>query len=226
VDLSGKIKATSGEIGGFTITNNSIYSGASSWGGTGTYLGSSGFSLKGSRGAIKIDSNGITEIETSNNYPLKVTASGYSMYSYVGYAELGLVGGSTLYTKLGNSKLEVVNSSYSSTLDWSELTIKSSSTQSVFKYNGITATSQGNTGYTVSSDTNLYIKSGSLSYKVYIQGGGVVICDGVADTLGFFGNNGASKQTVGDLTATPTLDNLKSKLNSLIDALQAYNLIG
>lgn len=44
--------------------------------------------------------------------------------------------------------------------------------------------------------------------------------------LGFFNNYGNSRQTCLNLTATPTLDNLKSKLNELIDDLQSYGLIG
>ena len=45
------------------------------------------------------------------------------------------------------------------------------------------------------------------------------------NTLGFFNVAPISKRTVGNITATPTLDNLKSKLNTLIDALQSYGLI-
>lgn len=43
--------------------------------------------------------------------------------------------------------------------------------------------------------------------------------------LGFFNNYGNSRQTVSNLNSTPTVDNLKSKLNELIDALQSYGLI-
>lgn len=224
VDLTGKITASSGQIGGFTITTSSIYSGSSSWGGSGTYLGSSGLSLKGTRGAFKVDSDGTTEIETTNNYPLKIKASGYTMYSYLSYAELGVNAG-TLYTKLTNSELDIVNGSNSTVIDSGSMTIKNStSVQAAYGYHGITATGQGSTGYTISSNTDLHLQAGTL-YKLTLEGKTVVVCDSTSDNLGFFGGNGTTKQTVGDLTATPTLDNLKSKLNSLIDALQAYNLI-
>ena len=43
--------------------------------------------------------------------------------------------------------------------------------------------------------------------------------------LGFFNNYGNSRQTVSNLNSTPTVDNLKSKLNELIDALQSYGSI-
>lgn len=225
VDLTGKIKASSGEIGGFTITSNSIYSGSSSWGGSGTYLGSSGLSLKGTRGAFKVDSDGTTEIETTSNYPLKIKASGYTMYSYLSYADLGVNAG-TLYTKMTNSELDIVNGSNSTVIDYQSMTIKNStSVQATHGPHGITATGQGSTGYTISSNTDLHLQAGTL-YKLTLEGKTVVVCDSTSDNLGFFGGNGTTKQTVGDLTATPTLDNLKSKLNSLIDALQAYNLIG
>lgn len=45
-------------------------------------------------------------------------------------------------------------------------------------------------------------------------------------TLGFFNASPVSKRSVSNLTATPTLDNLKTKLNELIDDLQSYGLIG
>lgn len=44
--------------------------------------------------------------------------------------------------------------------------------------------------------------------------------------LSFFNTTLKGKQTVSQLTVTPTLDNLKSKLNALISALGAYGLIG
>lgn len=43
--------------------------------------------------------------------------------------------------------------------------------------------------------------------------------------LGFFNNYGNSRQIVSNLNSTPTVANLKSKLNELIDALQSYGLI-
>lgn len=43
--------------------------------------------------------------------------------------------------------------------------------------------------------------------------------------LGFFNNYGNSQQSCSNLTSTPTLENLKSKLNELIDDLQSYGLI-
>lgn len=44
-------------------------------------------------------------------------------------------------------------------------------------------------------------------------------------SIGFFNYAATTRKAVGDLTATPTVDNLKTKLNALIDALQAYGLI-
>lgn len=45
-------------------------------------------------------------------------------------------------------------------------------------------------------------------------------------TLGFFNTSPVSKRGVSNLTSTPTLNNLKDKLNELIDDLQSYGLIG
>lgn len=55
VDISGVIKADSGEIGGFTIASNSLYSGSNVFGGSGVYVSPNGISC-GS--AFKVTSSG------------------------------------------------------------------------------------------------------------------------------------------------------------------------
>lgn len=44
-------------------------------------------------------------------------------------------------------------------------------------------------------------------------------------SLSFFNGAMSSKRTVYTLTSTPTVDNLRSKLNEVIDALKGYNLL-
>ena len=68
-----------------------------------------------------------------------------------------------------------------------------------------------------------------------IWGQGEIVSDGELRTYGGFRHNGrlaffggnypSPKRGVSDLRVTPTVDNLKSKLNELIYALNAYNLV-
>lgn len=225
--LSGKITATDGEIGGFTITSDSIYSGASTFGGSGIYLGSSGFSIGGNYGSLEIDSNGKMEFETGSN-PVKIIAKNYSnLYSTLDYDGIKVYGNASVYTVLNFYQLKITSGTYySSTLDSQELTIQgSSTTKAVYTYNKITATGQGSTGYTISSNSNMSIEVGAY-YELSLEGGTIVVGDSISHKVAFFGGSGVARQSVGNLTDSPTVDNLKTKLNSLIDALQAYNLIG
>ena len=60
VEISGKVTATSGTIGGFTITNSAIYKGTNSLSSTtsGVYVGTGGIRVYGNNGSFTADNNG------------------------------------------------------------------------------------------------------------------------------------------------------------------------
>ena len=53
------------------------------------------------------------------------------------------------------------------------------------------------------------------------------ICDGTLDTLSFFGGTGSTKKTVSTITTTSsaTASSNATKINEIINALKAYNLL-
>ncbi len=105
VDITGKITATSGYIGGknkgFTITENAIYNALSSLYGTvnGVYIGTDGIALGG--GKFRVNSNGqlyATDGTFTGNVFANMIQTGTQNGKNAGYITGGQIGGGTITT--------------------------------------------------------------------------------------------------------------------------------
>lgn len=209
VDLSGKIKALSGEIGGFTIGSSSIHTTAASiLGGVGVYLGTDGFSCNGILGTIILKSDGSAKFETSD---------GIKIYY-----------GTTNYSYITSNGIKIKNSSYTDTT-YTEKSIDCYSSFTINAYNGLTIDTKS------IGNRNVKIAAGSLTYAdfgtttSYIYGGDSGISVGRnGGKLGFFGNDGATKKSITSISSTSsaTAAANAAKINEILTALKAYNLIG
>ena len=209
VDLSGKITASSGKIGGFSIGSNSIYtSTASSLGGVGVYVGTDGLSCASSTVSSVIKSDGSAEFKTSDGIKVWSSTSNYA------------------YVKPGG--ITIKNSTYTDTT-YSEKSINCYSTFTINAYGGLTidATSTGT--------RNVKILAGSLTYAdfetttSYLYGGSTGLSVGRSGSkLGFFGSTGDSKKSITSISSTSsaTASTNAAKINEILTALKAYNLIG
>lgn len=69
---------------------------------------------------------------------------------------------------------------------------------------------------------------GATNLNGTVKMSGNTVVGGVGDMVGFFGNNGGIKKTVANITtpSSATASTIATKLNDLLTALRAYNLIG
>ena len=231
--FSGKIIAKDGEIGGLNISQNAIYSGKDSYDDdniAGVYLGADGFSigydddmcLKVSRMG-KAEIRGYIDIRNGDSFLYSRYESTKAIFAY----------GQSTNTEISYSGLKVNTTSYgSSSLDNNKLRIESSS---VTKYielnssglniaNGINSASYEYNKILFSASAS--IDSTLSSAKISIDSAYAVLGK-YAGHIGFFGNNGSTKQTVSTITSTSTAtaSTNASKINEIINALKAYNLI-
>ena len=211
VDLTGKITANSGKIGGFTIGEKSLYKGASYLGGVGVYFGDDGLSCNGAFGSTVINSDGSSVFETGVDDGIKVCNSTTGYYSYV--------------TPKG---IKITNSTYSLTT-YSEKSIDCYSTFTINAYNGLTIDAKS------IGARNVKILAGSLTYvdfettTSYLYGGNTGLSVGRSGSkLGFFGSTGDSKKSITSISSTSsaTASSNATKINEILTALKAYNLIG
>lgn len=241
VDLTGKIKATSGEIGGFTIGENALYNAKSSIDlpVEGIYMGTDGISCGryGVYTAFKVTSNGEIEIKGNGSIEFSYLSSGMKL-DYSGIS-LGLNSWSTVITK---DKIQI----YSTYIN--KDTVHCAKYGSPFNYytdiNGDEIELHGSSGagylqiksretVWASSSGTYYVKDNSGDALILLSNGYVSIIPSnvkignSTSKIGFFGDNGSTKQAISTITATsPDNADLKSKINELITALKAYNLIG
>lgn len=207
VDLTGKITADSGTIGGFNITDSSIYRGSNVIGAKdGIYLGVNGISIGNN---FKVSSNGsitlglATDIEVGGT--IKFNNAAFNGIKYGSY---------TIFT---------INSASHAIEVSQDLKIGSG--------NNIELAS----GDLVIKGTPSYIR-GSLStdYKIKFETGKTSIVDTYSilgkssGYVGFFGNEGSAKKTVSNITtpSSASASTIATKLNELLTALRGYNLIG
>jgi hypothetical protein len=206
--LSGEITATSGEIGGFTITNNSIYTGQNTLGGTGIYLGSSGFSVKGSWGSTVIQNDGSAKFTT------------------LGFVEIQNTSVSAYKTSIGSKSIEISGSAGSNKLTDTNLVITYNGYNTTtltdsyleFKHNSdkITLGQSGLIFYNGSSYRDLFTITPPVgsSGTVKLEGGGSTTVEMLSSSTGKI------KLTVGS-NSPIILDNSKSFYGS-----SSYTLVG
>jgi phage minor structural protein len=248
--FSGKIIAKDGEIGGLNISQNAIYSGKDSYDDdniAGVYLGYDGLAigydddmcLKVSRMG-KAEIRGYIDIRNGNTFlysryeSTKATfAYGNTLHSEISYSSVRFNSDAIIHSELDSRTLKIVESTSkncelnSDTLKFTASATKYSEMNSEglkitnglnhanYKYNEIVF----NSSATIDSLAT-YGKISIISpYAIIGKYGGYV---------GFFGDNGSTKQTVSTITSTSTAtaSTNASKINEIINALKAYNLIG
>lgn len=211
VDLTGKITANSGKIGGFTIGEKSLYKGASYLGGVGVYFGDDGLSCNGTFGSTVINSDGSSVFKTGVDDGIKVCNSTTEYYSYV--------------TPKG---IKIKNSTYSLTT-YSEKKIECGSDFTIESGGGVIIDTKS------IGTRHVKIQAGSLIYAdfetttSYLYGGNIGLSVGrIGSKLGFFGSTGDSKKSITSISSTSsaTTSSNATKINEIITALKAYNLIG
>ena len=233
--FSGKIIATDGEIGGLNISQNAIYSGKTSFSDdtkAGVYLGADGFSIGYNEntcfrvsklGDATINGHIDIRVGTSNlfsRYESTKVTFGYGqsgIHSEVGYSGAKFYGSvSTYYSELTNNKLTIKpTSGVQCELTGTGLTLTNSAKSASFEINKIVLDS----GATIDA-------SGAVNGKISIVPYYAVLGKSTG-CVGFFGDNGSSKKTVSTITSTSTAtaSSNASKINEIINALKAYNLI-
>ena len=211
VDLTGKITANSGKIGGFTIGEKSLYKGASYLGGVGVYFGDDGLSCNGTFGSTVINSDGSSVFKTGVDDGIKVCNSTTEYYSYV--------------TPKG---IKIKNSTYSLTT-YSEKKIECGSDFTIESGGGVIIDTKS------IGTRHVKIQAGSLIYAdfetttSYLYGGSTGLSVGRSGSkLGFFGSTGDSKKSITSISSTSsaTTSSNATKINEILTALKAYNLIG
>lgn len=242
VDLTGKITADSGKIGGFMIGSSSIFSGSRtsfSSSSSGIYIGTDGVSIGASSNQqFKVTAEGeVSILGASGNITLGSTSTGRMILDKDGIS----FGTSALTTVITKDKVKV----YDNYIDSNGLHCGGSSSL----YTDISG-AEVNVYY----DYNSFIKIGykditlgsgdthkiihGTSDLMSLMGNAVMLYPtytyvaGTSGYLGFFGASTSSpsskKQTVltiGSTSGATTVTNAE-KINELINALKAYNLIG
>lgn len=184
VDKYGAMAATSGSIGGFTITSSSIYNGANSMSSysNGVYIGTDGINVAGKfkvtyLGVITL--NGLSEIDFGTGFVKIEKTLITNMFSKIKSDAIGSYSAtSSYYTEITSAGLVFGNNS-------SGGFIKVGSTNKAqFTNNAI----------------GLF--------------GNVHICNRTTDTLAFFGTSGSSKRTVSGSTDSAKLSSLITALKA------------
>ncbi len=81
--------------------------------------------------------------------------------------------------------------------------------------------------YSIEAKNNLTVSSTLTVNGATTLKGSVKLGDSTSDAIGFFGSNGSSKKTVSTITATSSATSSSNalKINEIINALKAYNLL-
>lgn len=238
VDLTGKITADKGEIGGFTIGSSSIYNGKSilTSGSSGIYIGTDGISVGGylSKPAFKLTADGDLEINSTGT--ISFSSSSYSMKLSASKIEFGT---SAFNTEITHEHVKVYNNyidkdrirASSSTGVYTELTW-----QEIKAYSSVSSHCElDSNSLTFANSDTFVIYAGTTSlvslYKGHCTYGGDIASLGKSNgKIGFFGVSSPSntKQTVSNITtpSSATASTIATKLNELLTALRSYNLIG
>lgn len=232
VDLSGKITASSGNIAGFTIESRKMYYSSSSLGtgSSGVYIGTDGISL-GNKVVLKADGSANLKDATLEG-DLKISGS-------LGTISFSSGGNSMLLDRNG---ISFAASSISTKITSSEISVGSSLNYSKATSEGIQIRGSGGfldiyasaTTWASSSGT-YYLKDNYGNNLAYISTNHFsVVASNVlvgksGGNVAFFGaTSGSTKKTVSKIISPSSTStySIATTLNSLIDALKAYNLIG
>lgn len=213
--LSGKITATQGSIGGFTIGSNALYTNnAYSIGSVGVHVGNDGLSVAGSSNKALMKSDGTMVLQS--NAGLTITPynpSGSYWSTVVSSSSVKVAQSSSTYSELGQSIARFYSTA---------------SLHSEISYNNVKITdNSGNVELTTTSLASTRTFEVSSSGALKVSTSNLLTLGKTGCSIAFFGaGTGSSKKTVSKLPSSATLATTVTKLNALIDALNAYNLIG
>lgn len=237
VDLTGKIVADSGTIGGFIIGKDYISSGqySSLENPNGVYVGTSGISCGTSNSRFIVRKTGEMTLDSSlGSISLGSTTVGHMYLDHSGIS----FGTNSYTTQITKDKIQIHNISleediihcgsiieYYTDINRNQIIIQGTNTT---KRATIT-----NTGVALASEQDFSIHNANCG--IIIDGGTIAInantkisiggryTSGTASQiLAFFGANGSSRISV----ATATASTATTQLNALINALKSYGLIG
>lgn len=217
VDLLGNAKAnsltstnakiTGGEIAGFSISGSSIRKSKTSINdnSSGIYIGTDGINI-GYNSAFKVTDQGDVTIgpigSLTIDYRTKLTfSSGYNSIEYD-----GIYLGSDRATHLKSGELKIGGSyNYYTIITQNKITFGS-----------------GSDAYIVKGSTNMIAITSSTTSLF-----NSVILGGSSGKVGFFSNEGSTKKSVSTITSTSsaTASTNATKINEIINALKAYNLM-
>lgn len=219
-NFSGSVTASSGNIGGFTVTQKSIYNGTSSLSVTtaGVYLGTDGIKVSFGNGyGFKATSNGDVEIKTSGSTSLKIGT--FAEFDMAGNLNIGGVYG----VKLTSSKISIGSNLEASgtNIKIGNVTIDGSTSPYMRVPTTWELSAKSVYGYSQVVNT-------SSSGAHFGKGMSSVCIGGTGSKLQFFTSltsGGNTKQTVAKLSSSASLSQAVSKINDLLTALNKYNLI-
>lgn len=236
VDLSGKITATSGSIGGFFIGAKSIATGQSSslMNPYGVYVGTDGISCGNTSYVFKVERTGemilnsslgsitLGEITTgrmhldhdgisfgTSNYTTKVSDEKIQIHNVYLTKDTIHCGGADYYTNINRNEIIIEADSVTNRATITNAGIALASAQNFSIHNA-------NCGITINGGTI------AINADTKISIGGRYTSGAASQVLAFFGATGSSKITV----ATATASTATTQLNALINALKSYGLIG
>ena len=213
-DFSGKITATSGKIGGFDIEPSAI-----KWG-TSIYFGTDGLKFGSLNKTAEIKSSGDV---TFSDLTIK---TGGTIGLTSGTITLDIKGDSIKFsgayaTDIQDDKVSV----YNTHMDKDGFSVKSASNSNYYTDISLHEIAFG------SASTVATIKKGTTTMLSFSDGKTTISSNAVigasGKTVGFFGGSGSAKKTVSTITSTTsaTASTVATKVNDLINALKAYNLV-
>ena len=243
VTNSGAITATSGAIGGFTIGATSIYKDKSSLTANtdGVYIGADGISL-GSGSTFKITKAGELTVASSSGSITLGSSSGAQAKITPTRIQFGYT---YIEKDVAHFNRYTTFIDYYSEINGDEITLYRAYDRNIIisptgmTWKGGASSTLSGTHYidlATSSTSSLKIRDYSDNVVFSVEGtttrlqsasNGYTVVGGSGGYLGFFGSvsPAAKKQTVANVTGS-TINDVKTGLNNLIDALKAYNLIG
>ena len=231
--FSGKIEADSGYFKGEIYADNMK---------TGT--------LKSKDGSISINlDNGVMHVN-SNHFSWNSTYSSLSADGKLKCSSAEITGGSIKINTSSQTDSVIILKSGTYYMDLCPVSISFDTSSYHSRLNALGLTTDNISAYgnklTISADSTIFSSdttfaighthkiqgslqcSGSADFSGSFEASGSVIIGGISKLLGFFGNSGGVKRTVSTITnpTSATASTIATKLNELINALKAYNLIG
>ena len=233
-EISGKITASSGSIGGFTIDSTKIYNGKSTLtaNAAGVYIGTDGISL-GTGSTFKVTNSGELTATSGTIGNFTVSSSGLVGTTNYGTTKVSMTTEELRFSntyiqanKAHFAKYSGTNLSFYSEIAGDEITLyQTYSVNCKISGSGINLASGAFTVKDSSNYVYLDFEPGSKMVKLGGSSNVDVSVGSANGKISFFGNaTTAAKQSVSSVSGS-TVNDVKTGLNNLIAALKAYSLI-